>query len=77
MQSVKKTSNDVDTVAKQLNQVLNKRNPLFHMMFGRPGYVKETKVKEEKTENKEGAETKKTVETTTTETPAEPPKPNE
>lgn len=77
MQSVKKTANDVDVVAKQLTQVLNKRNPLFHMMFGAPGRVKETKVKEEKIEKKDGGETKKTVETTTTETPVEPPKTNE
>ncbi|MBX9693784.1 MAG: hypothetical protein K2Z81_15450 [Cyanobacteria bacterium] len=30
----------VDTVARQLNQIMNKRFPLVHLMFGRPGHVK-------------------------------------
>jgi hypothetical protein len=84
MASVKKAASDVDTVAKQLNQVLNKKSPLFHMMFGAPGRIKETKVKEEKKENKDGSETKKTtVESTTsptaspTESPMEAPSTNE
>ncbi len=76
MVSVKKTAADVDTVAKQLNQVLNKKNPLFHMMFGRPGYIKETKVKEEKTENKAGGEAKKTTVETTTTSPSDAPNSN-
>lgn len=78
MASVKKAAADVDVVAKQLNQVLNKKSPLFHMMFGAPGRIKETKVKEEKKENKDSSETKKTtVETTTTESPALSPTENQ
>lgn len=73
MAQVKKTAADVDTVAKQLNQVLNKRNPLFHMMFGSPGKLKEKKEKVETTETPSGNKTKKTtVETTTTEPVAAP-----
>jgi len=69
MASVKKAANNVDTVAKQLNQVLNKRSPLFQMMFGTPGRLKEKKVKEEKVETKNGETKKTTKETTTTEAP--------
>lgn len=75
MASVKKAANHVDTVAKQLNQVLNKRSPLFHLMFGSPGKIKETKVKEEKTETKGGETKKTTIEKTTTEAPKAEPVP--
>ncbi len=77
MASVKKAAANVDTVAKQLNQVLNKKRPLFSLMFGQPGKLKETKVKEEKTKSKDGETTKKTVETTTTESPAVNPQGNQ
>lgn len=75
MASVKKAANNVDTVAKQLNQVLNKRSPLFQMMFGTPGRLKEKKVKEEKTETKGGETKKTTIEKTTTEAPKAEPAP--
>jgi|GEM_PF-930397 ABC-type transport system involved in resistance to organic solvents, periplasmic component len=32
----------VDLAARQLNQILGKRAPLFHMMVGRPGYVNDS-----------------------------------
>ncbi len=74
MASVKKAAANVDIVARQLNQVLDKKRPLFSLMFGRPGKLKEKTVKEEKTKNKDGSETKKTtVETTTTESPTAKP----
>ncbi|HEY9784008.1 MAG TPA: MlaD family protein, partial [Candidatus Obscuribacterales bacterium] len=41
MTKVKSAAADVDIAAKQLQQVLNKRSPLLHMMFGRPGRIKE------------------------------------
>lgn len=30
----------LDLAAQQMNQILEKRSPLFHLMFGRPGHVK-------------------------------------
>lgn len=33
----------LDTVARQLNQILDKRAPIMHLMFGRPGQLKELK----------------------------------
>lgn len=38
---VKTTAGNVDSAARQLQQVLNKRAPLLQMMFGRPGRLKE------------------------------------
>lgn len=47
---------NVDLAARQLNSMLDKRFPLFQMMFGRPGHVekldKKTKAIEEKTSKK-------------------------
>lgn len=52
---------DLDLVARQLNQVLNKKQPLLRLMFGRPGFIKNTqaeiKVKahrKDDTTNKDG-----------------------
>jgi len=41
---VRKASEDVDTVARQLHQVLDQKRPLVKMLFGRPGYMKETEI---------------------------------
>jgi ABC-type transporter Mla subunit MlaD len=30
----------LNLAAEQINQILSKRHPLFHLMFGRPGYIK-------------------------------------
>ncbi|MBX9879758.1 MAG: MlaD family protein [Candidatus Obscuribacterales bacterium] len=37
MAKMKSAANNVDIAARQLNQILGKRAPLFHMMIGRPG----------------------------------------
>lgn len=34
---VRTAASDVDSAARQLKQILGKRAPLFHMMFGKPG----------------------------------------
>ncbi len=36
----------VDAVAKQLNQILDKRHPLLHMLVGRPGHIDKSKTAE-------------------------------
>lgn len=46
MQKVKVAAEDVDVAAKQLRQILGKRAPLMHMMFGRPGDISEEELKE-------------------------------
>lgn len=38
---VKTAAGRVDLAARQLNQILNKKRPLLHMIFGRPGYIKD------------------------------------
>jgi phospholipid/cholesterol/gamma-HCH transport system substrate-binding protein len=40
MQKTRAAVQDIDTAAQQLIQILNKRHPLLHMLFGRPGYIK-------------------------------------
>lgn len=42
----------VDLAARQMNQILDKRNPLFHMLIGRPGRIK-TEQKDKANKNKE------------------------
>lgn len=46
MAKVRTAATDVDAAALQLHQILAKRNPLFHMMFGKPGEMPVTKTKE-------------------------------
>ena len=41
VKKVKQAATDVDVAARQLNQVMNKRAPLLHMLFGRPGKLKD------------------------------------
>lgn len=38
----------LDTVARQLNQILDKRAPIMHLMFGRPGQLKSPTTKDAK-----------------------------
>jgi phospholipid/cholesterol/gamma-HCH transport system substrate-binding protein len=40
MAKLRVTAGHVDLVARQLNQVLDRKNPMLHMMWGRPGYIK-------------------------------------
>ncbi len=40
MQKTRAAVQDIDIAAQQLIQILNKRHPLIHMLFGRPGYIK-------------------------------------
>jgi ABC-type transporter Mla subunit MlaD len=40
MQKTRAAVQDIDIAAQQLRQILNKRQPLLHMIFGRPGYIK-------------------------------------
>ena len=42
----------LDTVARQLNQILDKRAPIMHLMFGRPGQLKSPTTKEAKAKDK-------------------------
>ncbi|MBX9770066.1 MAG: MlaD family protein [Candidatus Obscuribacterales bacterium] len=39
MSKMKSAAGNVDLAARQLNQILGKRAPLFHMMLGRPGRI--------------------------------------
>lgn len=43
MGKVRTAANDVDTAARQLQGILGKRFPLFHMMLGKPGEIVEKK----------------------------------
>lgn len=47
MKKVESAAEKVDTVSQQMNQILNKRAPLFQMMVGTPGRLPEEKKKEE------------------------------
>jgi hypothetical protein len=40
MQKVRKASDDVDTVARQMNQILSEKRPLWKMLTGTPGKLK-------------------------------------
>ena len=46
MARVKTAASDIDVAAKQLHQILGKRAPLFHMMFGKPGEMAGERTKE-------------------------------
>lgn len=49
MGKVRTAASDVDTAAKQLQGILGKRFPLFHMMLGKPGQLTEKSKKERPT----------------------------
>jgi methyl-accepting chemotaxis protein len=40
--NVNQASKDLDAVAKQLHAVLDQKHPLVKMIFGRPGYIKQS-----------------------------------
>lgn len=61
----------LDLAARQLNQILGKRAPLMHLMFGKPGYISPEKAKEKKL--KEKAEKRKAKETVSDEKQTVPP----
>ena len=43
--STREAIGHLDAVARQLNQILDKRAPIMHLMFGRPGQLKDPKPK--------------------------------
>jgi MlaD protein len=47
--NVSALSNDMRAPVQQMHQILDQKHPLMHMMFGRPGHIKEEKtVKDDK-----------------------------
>jgi len=57
LSSTREAIGHLDMVSQQLNQILDKRAPLLHLMFGRPGQLKELVQPQEKDKTK--AEKKK------------------
>lgn len=59
MLKVNSAATNIDIAAKQMNQIMGKRAPLIHMIFGRPGKVKvEKETVTEKDDNKTKIKTK-------------------
>lgn len=52
---------NIDMVARRLNQVLDKRNPLLHLIFGRPGKLKIKSTDIRDTEKPAGADDVKSI----------------
>jgi ABC-type transporter Mla subunit MlaD len=48
----------LDAVARQLNQILDKRAPIMHLMFGRPGQLKDPKINDPKSKDSKPKESK-------------------
>jgi ABC-type transporter Mla subunit MlaD len=48
----------LDTVARQLNQILDKRAPIMHLMFGRPGQLKSPATKNAKAKDNKSLDPK-------------------
>lgn len=48
----------LDAVARQLNQILDKRAPIMHLMFGRPGQLKDPKINAPKSKDSKPKESK-------------------
>lgn len=67
IKKVEDAAGNIDVAAQQMRQILRQRAPLFKLMFGAPGRLKEGTKTETKTETKESA-SEKTTETTRTET---------
>jgi ABC-type transporter Mla subunit MlaD len=40
LKSTRSTLGDIDTAARQLQQILDQKHPLIHMFLGRPGHIK-------------------------------------
>lgn len=70
IKKVESAAGNVDIAAQQMHQVLGQKRPLWKMMFGQPGKMKETKTT--KTETK-GPDGKKETKTETTKTTTEAP----
>lgn len=49
--STREAIGHLDAVARQLNQILDKRAPIMHLMFGRPGQLKDPQQKDSKSQN--------------------------
>jgi len=68
---------NVNTVTKQVNQILNKRSPLLHMLFGRPGKLsvqaKQMKKSKDADANSTTTTSTTTAEQTTTTTTTDEP----
>lgn len=47
MTKMRSAASNVDLAARQLNQILGKRAPLFHMMIGRPGRIPPDEIPQE------------------------------
>jgi ABC-type transporter Mla subunit MlaD len=60
--SVSALADDLRAPVNQMHQILDQKHPLLHMVFGRPGHIKDKKV-EQTTQTAQGA-----VKTTTTST---------
>lgn len=43
LQESRETLHHVNVAAKQMNQILDKKRPLLHLLFGRPGHLKDAK----------------------------------
>ncbi len=48
----------LDAVARQLNQILDKRAPIMHLMFGRPGQLKDPKINDPKSKDSKQKDSK-------------------
>jgi hypothetical protein len=49
VENVSALSNEMRAPVEQMHQILDQKHPLMHMMFGRPGHIKEDKtVKDDK-----------------------------
>lgn len=61
MHKMESAATTIDVAAKQLSNILDKKSPLLHVMFGRPGNVEEARkelekeMKEEKNKNNGGS----------------------
>jgi ABC-type transporter Mla subunit MlaD len=54
----------IDLAARQLNQILDQRSPLMHLLIGRPGYIKDDKQTKPARHSKESKESKQTKQST-------------
>ncbi len=58
MAKMKSAAGNVDLAARQLNQILGKRAPLFHMMIGRPGRIPADRIEAPQEEQQAGVDLK-------------------
>jgi hypothetical protein len=62
--SVNALATEMRTPVSQMQQILDQKHPLMHMMFGRPGHLKEKKIEKTEKNSKDGADTSTTTTTT-------------